>query len=98
MLTRVIHFASLFVLIAWQSIAQQDPQFTQYMFNNLYYNPGFAGVEGVTKLTLIGRTQWTGYQPTLGGGGAPTTAIASFTSPIYKVNSGIGFHVVQDNL
>jgi len=98
MVTRVIRFVSLFMLIAWQSVAQQDPQFTQYMFNTLYYNPGFAGVEGVTKLTLMGRSQWTGYQPSIGGGGAPTTGIFSFTSPIYKINSGIGFHIVEDNL
>jgi type IX secretion system PorP/SprF family membrane protein len=98
MVTRIISIVSLFMLIVGQSVAQQDPQFTQYMFNSLYYNPGFAGVEGVTRITLMARSQWTGYQPTIGGGGAPTTMIASFTSPIYKINSGIGFHVVQDNL
>lgn len=86
------------LMIAWQASAQQDPQFTQYMFNTLYYNPGFAGVEGVTKLTAIHRSQWLGYQPTYGGGGAPTTQIVSMTAPIYKLNSGFGAYVLNDRL
>ena len=88
-----------FCLLSGLSLrAQQDPQFTQYMFNNLYYNPGYAGVEGVTKLTAIHRSQWLGYQPTFGGGGAPTTQIVSMTTPLYKINSGFGAYVVNDKL
>jgi type IX secretion system PorP/SprF family membrane protein len=93
-----IRLMSLFMLMAWQAIAQQDPQFTQYMFNTLYYNPGFAGVEGVTKLTAIHRSQWLGYQPSFGGGGAPTTQVLSMTTPIYKLNSGFGAYIVNDKL
>jgi type IX secretion system PorP/SprF family membrane protein len=92
----------LFFLIvgAFQAdlFGQQDPQFTHYMFNTLYYNPAHAGVEGVTKLTAIHRSQWLGYQPTVGGGGAPTTQIVSFTTPIYKLRSGFGAYVVNDRL
>ncbi len=77
---------------------QQDPQFTHYMFNTLYYNPAYAGVEGVTKLTAIHRSQWLGYQPTVGGGGAPTTQIVSFTAPIFKIKSGFGGYIVNDRL
>ena len=98
MVKRVIGFASFLMLIAWQALAQQDPQFTQYMFNTLYYNPGYAGVEGVTKLTAIHRSQWLGYSPTSGGGGAPTTQILSMTAPIFKINSGFGAYVVNDRL
>lgn len=79
-------------------LAQQDPQFTQYMFNTLYYNPGFAGVDGVTKLTAIHRSQWLGYQPTFGGGGAPTTQIVSMTTPLFKINSGFGAYILNDKL
>lgn len=77
---------------------QQDPQFTQYMFNTLYYNPAYAGVEGTTKFTAIHRTQWLGYQPTFGGGVAPTTQIVSMSAPINKINSGFGAYVVNDRL
>lgn len=87
-----------FVLVGLVANAQQDPQFTQFMFNTLYYNPGFAGSEGVTKATILHRSQWLGYQPTFGGGGAPTTQIVSFTTPIYKLNSGFGAYIVNDRL
>ncbi|MFM7430707.1 MAG: type IX secretion system membrane protein PorP/SprF [Flammeovirgaceae bacterium] len=79
-------------------LAQQDPQFTNYMFNTLYFNPGFAGVEGVTKLTAIHRSQWLGYTPTFGGGEAPTTQIISMTTPIFKLNSGFGAYIINDRL
>jgi type IX secretion system PorP/SprF family membrane protein len=80
------------------SFGQQDPQFTHYMFNTMYYNPGYAGVEGITKLTAIHRSQWLGYEPTYGGGGAPTTQIVSISSPINKIKSGFGAYIVNDRL
>jgi len=93
-----LFFLSLLVLLAKYAEAQQDPQFTQYMFNTLYYNPAFAGLEGVTKFTALHRSQWLGYTPTVGSGGAPTTQLISFTSPLFKLNSGIGAYIVNDNL
>src|SRR5882724_7954616 len=78
--------------------AQQDPQFTQYMFNTIYYNPGFSGVEGVTKVTALHRSQWLGYAPTSGSGGAPTTQLITFSTPIFKLNSGFGGYISHDNL
>jgi type IX secretion system PorP/SprF family membrane protein len=80
------------------SFAQQDPGITQYMFNTIYYNPGFSGVEGVTKITALHRTQWTGYAPSYGGGNAPNSQIITFSTPIFKLNSGFGGYVTHDNL
>lgn len=87
-------------MLLWgvRSYAQQDPQFTQYMFNTLYYNPAYSGVEGVTKLTALYRNQWTGYQPTYGGGGAPATQLITMTAPIFKINSGFGAYIANDKL
>ncbi|MFM9076225.1 MAG: type IX secretion system membrane protein PorP/SprF, partial [Bacteroidota bacterium] len=69
-----IRLATIFcVLIAGGLFAQQDPQFTHYMFYQLYFNPAGAGAEGVTKLTALHRSHWLGYQPTFDDGGAPTT-------------------------
>ncbi len=79
-------------------MAQQDPQFTQYMFNNFYYNPAFAGTEGVTKFNFIHRAQWVGYSPTYGDGGAPTTQIMSVDMPLAKLRGGVGGYFVNDNL
>jgi type IX secretion system PorP/SprF family membrane protein len=69
------------------------------MFNTLYYNPAYAGVEGVTKFTAIHRSQWLGYAPSGGsGGGAPTTQIISLSTPAFKFNSGFGAYIVNDRL
>lgn len=73
--------------------AQQDAQFTQYMFNPLFYNPAYAGVDGVTSLTAAHRTQWAGY-----GGGQPVSQIISFNAPIFRLSSGFGLHFVNDQL
>ncbi len=78
--------------------AQQDAQFSFYMKNMLYYNPAFAGSEGITQISLLHRTQWAGYASTFDNGGAPQTQVLSMTTPIYKFKSGFGAHVVNDNL
>ncbi len=93
-----IFLASILTGLALHVMAQQDPQFTQYMFNTIYYNPAYSGVEGVTKITALHRSQWLGYSPTVGGGGAPTTQLITFTTPIFKLNSGFGGYITHDNL
>jgi type IX secretion system PorP/SprF family membrane protein len=98
MLKRITLLGALITLVTMRSFAQQDPQFSQYMFNTLYFNPAFAGVDGVTRFTGAFRSQWTGYQPTNYGGGAPTTEMISMTTPIYKLNSGFGAYISNDKL
>jgi type IX secretion system PorP/SprF family membrane protein len=93
-----VYFLIFLAGIFFNAQGQQDPQFTHYMFNTLYYNPAYAGVEGITKFTAIHRTQWLGYQPTYGDGGAPTTQVVSMSAPINKINSGFGGYVVNDRL
>jgi type IX secretion system PorP/SprF family membrane protein len=78
--------------------AQQDPIFSQYMFNNLYLTPAYAGVDGVTRFSAIHRSQWVGYQSSFGDGGAPTTTMISANTPINKLKSGAGFYILNDKL
>lgn len=92
-------FYTLAIVVSGVSAhAQQDPQFTQYMFNSVYLTPAYAGVEGVTQMTAIHRSQWLGYQSSFNDGGAPTTQLISFTSPIYKLKSGFGAYAINDKL
>jgi type IX secretion system PorP/SprF family membrane protein len=92
-------FYTLLIVMSGVSLrAQQDPQFTQYMFNNLYVTPAYAGVEGVTQVTVFHRSQWLGYESSFGDGGAPTTQMINFTTPIYKLKSGFGFYATSDRL
>ncbi len=82
-----------------QAFGQQNAQFSQYMFNTLYYNPAYAGVEGVTTITAFYRSQWAGYQPTSGDpGGGINTQVISLNTPLLRLRSGFGLHVVNDQL
>lgn len=90
---------SIFLGLGYTSNAQQDPEFSQFMFNKMYYNPAYAGVEGLTRFELLVRSKWTGYSSTFdGNGGAPTTEVLSISSPIFKINSGFGAYIINDNL
>jgi type IX secretion system PorP/SprF family membrane protein len=98
---RVIFLSGILFLMSIVSYAQQDAQWSQYMFNSLYYNPGSAGIEGVTRFNFISRTQWLGYSPTLYSGGSPNTQILSVNSPIppvfnKKLQHGAGFYMLYD--
>ena len=71
--------------------AQQDPQFTDYMFNTLTVNSAYAGSRDHFTATVLHRSQWVGLD------GAPTTQSFSIDSPVGK-NVGLGFSVVNDRL
>jgi type IX secretion system PorP/SprF family membrane protein len=73
------------------TIAQYDEQFSQYMYNQLDYNPGSAGSKEAICLSALSRQQWVGF-----GKGAPTTSVFSANMPIKLINSGIGLTVVND--
>lgn len=77
--------------------AQQDPQFSHFMFNNLYNNPAYSGVEGVTKLTAIHRTQWLGYSGSFDRGGGINTQAITMSSPLLQYRAGVGMFIVNDN-
>ncbi len=80
------------------SYAQQEAQFSQYMFNNLYLNPGSAGIDGQASAMAISRWQWLLYNASFDDGGAPTTQVLSFNTPLFKANSGVGLHIVNDRV
>ena len=66
-------------------VAQQDEQWSHFSFNQQYYNPGYAGIESISRATLIHRSQWAGYQTTLAedrGGGAPSQQNLSLSQPL----------------
>lgn len=92
-------FLAAFAMLAFsRAWSQQAPLFSHYMFNELFNNPGYAGVEGITNLTFLHRSQWLGYSGTFDDGGAPTTQLLSLSTPILSMNSGAGFFVVNDRL
>jgi len=95
---RLLLVITVIFLFGGETFAQQNPNFSQYMFNKLYFNPAYSGVEGVSKVSLLYRDQWFGYQPTFDEGGAPKTTLFTFTAPILRFRSGVGFYVMDDQL
>ena len=75
-----------------QAFGQQDPQYTQYMYNPAVINPAYAG--SVSNLQIFGlyRTQWVGLE------GAPKTAYLSATTPISDNGLAMGFHFRNESL
>ncbi len=78
--------------LSLQSFAQQDPQFTQYMYNMSVINPAYATAEeGILNLGGLYRTQWVGLE------GAPSTGTFFAHTPINdKIEMGISF--TNDNI
>src|SRR6478609_8795413 len=72
--------------------AQQDSQYTNYMYNTITINPAYAGTRGVTSIFGLYRTQWVGLD------GAPQTGAASINSPIENSNLGVGLSFVNDKI
>lgn len=72
--------------------AQQDPMYSQYMFNQLSVNPAYAGVREMLTMTALYRKQWMGVS------GAPTTVTFSADSPIRNQKMALGFNLVSDQI
>ena len=74
------------------SYAQQDAQYTQYMFNTMTVNPAYAGSRGQLSMAALYRSQWVGLE------GAPKTFTLNLHSPIRDSRVGYGISVVNDNI
>jgi type IX secretion system PorP/SprF family membrane protein len=70
--------------------AQQEAQYSQYMFNNLFINPAYAGARDHASMALIGRNQWTGFD------GAPKSAAFSLHGPSANLKNGFGMMLTTD--
>ncbi|MEZ4875549.1 MAG: type IX secretion system membrane protein PorP/SprF [Flavobacteriaceae bacterium] len=89
-------FATVLVLIALgfctnRVYAQQDAQYTQYMYNPLSVNPAYAGSRDVLSIIGLYRTQWVGLD------GAPKTMNFGLHSPVGR-KVGLGLNVTRDEI
>ena len=81
-----------FAIFLQEGNAQQDAQYTQYMFNTLSVNPAYAGSRGQLSFAGLYRSQW------LGLNGAPETFTLNLHSPIRNSRLGYGVSVINDNI
>ena len=86
-----IFLAFGFLLFFNETNAQQDPQYTQYMYNMNVVNPAYAGSRGTLSLGLLGRSQWTSVD------GAPKSFTFNAHAPLGK-KVGVGISVVSDEI
>ena len=87
-----IYLAILMVLMALGGVqAQQNPHYTQYMYNMNVINPAYAGSKDHLSGGLLYRDQWVGVD------GAPTTFSLAGSSPVGK-NVGVGLSMVSDQI
>lgn len=81
----------LCILFAVSVKAQQEPQYTQYMYNTLTVNPGYTGSTGNLEALLLHRSQWVGID------GAPQTQAFTIHSPVSD-RIGLGLSAINDRL
>ena len=88
-----IKFTVLLILLIISRInAQQDPQYTQYMYNTMSVNPAYAGSNDHTIINLLGRAQWVGVD------GAPDTQTLSYDTPLGYSGVGLGVNLTNDRI
>ncbi|MGG5487036.1 PorP/SprF family type IX secretion system membrane protein [Gaetbulibacter sp. PBL-D1] len=83
----------VFILFnCWTSVAQQLPQFTQYMYNTISINPAYAGSRETLSIVGLHRSQWVGLE------GGPTTQTLSIHTPLRNEKIGLGLSFINDEL
>jgi len=90
MKTKLFSFVLMFTTFV--NYAQQDAQFTQYMYNTININPAYAGSRGALSIFALHRTQWVGLD------GAPVTNVASVNTPLNESNLGLGVTIINDKI
>lgn len=86
LITAILLFAVTF------TYAQQEQHYTQFMYNKLGYNPGYAGSNDATCITGIYRNQWLGLE------GAPQTQALSFNMPLRNKRVGVGLNFNRNTI
>ncbi|MFN0047721.1 MAG: type IX secretion system membrane protein PorP/SprF [Cytophagales bacterium] len=84
-----------------QTLAQSDPQFSQYMFVNEYVNPASTAIDNRTNLALLFRYQWAGSGSIASNtelNGSPVTQLLIASTKIKQVNSGVGTYIMNETL
>jgi type IX secretion system PorP/SprF family membrane protein len=89
-MNRAFHILILVLVTVIQTIAQQSPQYTQYMFNEFVINPAIAGTDDYYQVRTNHRFQWTGLTD------PPLTNTLSIYGPHAKLPMGFGAYFYND--
>jgi type IX secretion system PorP/SprF family membrane protein len=90
---KIIGMTLLVALLATrETFGQQLPQFSQYIFNGLHVNPGYAGYKGEPYLQSTYRSQWIRFP------GSPETFTVTADLSANEGTMGFGISLMSDNL
>ncbi len=90
---RILTFIGVAVLFFLNEVqAQQDAQYTQYMYNTVSVNPAYSGSRGHVSIAALHRSQWVGLD------GAPKTQTLNIHSPVGYKGLGLGLSIVNDEI
>jgi type IX secretion system PorP/SprF family membrane protein len=92
MLHKIFILSILCFALCNQAQAQQDPLYSQYMFNMLGVNPAYAGSRELLSITAMGRSQWTGMK------GAPSSQLLTADFSVKEKKVGLGLQVFNDKI
>jgi len=91
---KIVLSVILFALLLSTGVvkAQYDALFTNYMFNEMFINPAYAGSNGAMSATLLHRQQWVNFS------GRPVTTSFSMHGPIINDKMGVGLSVLNERI
>lgn len=93
-LNRRYLYLFLLIIVNLVAVGQQDPQFSQNMFNHQMVNPGFAGSSDAISASLLHRLQWAGFP------GAPVTTSFNLDATVKLIGKrdGVGITIINDEI
>jgi type IX secretion system PorP/SprF family membrane protein len=92
MKTRYFIQVGLLLIMAAPATAQYDAMFTQFMYNEMFINPGYTGSREAMSTTLLHRQQWLNFP------GRPVTTTFSLHGPLQQNKMGIGLSVLNERI
>jgi type IX secretion system PorP/SprF family membrane protein len=89
---KTVLYILVWISTTFTVFAQQDAQFTQYMYNTINVNPAYAGSRGALSIFALHRNQWVGID------GAPVTNAIGINTPFNNQQIGLGLTILNDKI
>lgn len=98
MKNRILHILVVLLLVGFSAKGQQDPQYTNYMFSKMTFNPAYTGMSQTIYATALIRQQWMGFEDPFGNAQSPQTSYMKLDAPVRVLYGGIGVCLVNDKI
>ncbi len=89
---KVILVSLLCMIFKTGVFSQNDPGFSQYMFNEVTFNPAAIEISNTLNASLLARQQWVGFD------NAPSTQVLNVSTYLQDIYGGVGLNIINDKL